>query len=335
MAVAAMISGDSEEVEFWMHLSQTLSTVYERVNTLHSESVKRDCLWDEASAVNTARARTKLHDMIPRSNIESHPELQEKRLLEYVSLGDYQTAVGFLLSSAPEASVRYYRDSLCAYALSSVSPPERSSSPTASPSGGRTLRLQVAKVVSAHAASMGDSLLGVPLLCAAGRSLSFQSIQNFLGLHHEAVNLLQDASLWSYASVLTASTLEGPHHAVSCLRWAQYVWRYEGSLWRAVGILTTGGCLREAAQLLADAGYVDCAAAYCLACDGYQLTVPQGDGIHALYSALPNSQFARMSAGRSSISHNRSMADEDFSKYSMTSIMNSYKDYITTLLTGL
>lgn len=33
----------------------------------------------------------------------------------------------------------------------------------------RTLHIQVAKVVTAHAASVGDMLLGVPLLCSAGK----------------------------------------------------------------------------------------------------------------------------------------------------------------------
>lgn len=32
----------------------------------------------------------------------------------------------------------------------------------------RTLHIQAAKVVTAHAASVGDPLLGVPLLCSAG-----------------------------------------------------------------------------------------------------------------------------------------------------------------------
>ena len=32
----------------------------------------------------------------------------------------------------------------------------------------RTLHIQAAKVVAAHAASIGDALLGVPLLCSAG-----------------------------------------------------------------------------------------------------------------------------------------------------------------------
>ncbi len=34
----------------------------------------------------------------------------------------------------------------------------------------RTLHIQAAKVVAAHAASVGDNLLGVPLLCSAGGS---------------------------------------------------------------------------------------------------------------------------------------------------------------------
>ena len=38
-------------------------------------------------------------------------------MVEYVSLGDFQTAVGFLLASTPERSIRYYRDALCTLAL--------------------------------------------------------------------------------------------------------------------------------------------------------------------------------------------------------------------------
>lgn len=48
--------------------------------------------------------------------------LQERRVIEYVSLGDFQTAVGFLLASTPEKSIRYYRDALCTLALA-VQPP--------------------------------------------------------------------------------------------------------------------------------------------------------------------------------------------------------------------
>lgn len=46
-----------------------------------------------------------------------HVAAQERRMLEYVVLGDFQTAVGFLLASTPEKSARYYRDALCTLAL--------------------------------------------------------------------------------------------------------------------------------------------------------------------------------------------------------------------------
>lgn len=38
-------------------------------------------------------------------------------MIEYVALGDFATAVGFLLASTPEKSARYYRDALCTLAL--------------------------------------------------------------------------------------------------------------------------------------------------------------------------------------------------------------------------
>ena len=48
--------------------------------------------------------------------------LQERRVIEYVALGDFATAVGFLLASSPEKSARYYRDALCTLALAVCHP---------------------------------------------------------------------------------------------------------------------------------------------------------------------------------------------------------------------
>lgn len=56
-----------------------------------------------------------------------------------------------------------HRDSLCAIALAASHEAKDNKAPANS-----SLHLQVAKVVSAHAASVSDSLLGVPLLCSAG-----------------------------------------------------------------------------------------------------------------------------------------------------------------------
>lgn len=52
------------------------------------------------------------------------------------------------------------------------------------------------QVVSAHAASIGDTLLAVPLNCSAG-------------LNADAVTVLQEAGLWQAAAALTARTLTG------------------------------------------------------------------------------------------------------------------------------
>lgn len=46
--------------------------------------------------------------------------LAERRLLEYTVLGDFQTAVAWLLASSPEPSSRYYRDALCTMALAAA-----------------------------------------------------------------------------------------------------------------------------------------------------------------------------------------------------------------------
>jgi hypothetical protein len=92
------------------------------------------------------------------------------------------------------------------------------------------------QVVSAHAASIGDNLLGVPLNCSAG-------------LNADAVALLQEAGMWQAAAALTARTLAGTERAQALSRWASHVRHHEGSVWRCVGILTSAGCLQAAAQV--------------------------------------------------------------------------------------
>lgn len=46
------------------------------------------------------------HEALSRAVFEEDEALQEKRMLEYVVLGDFQTAVAFLLASTPEKSAR-------------------------------------------------------------------------------------------------------------------------------------------------------------------------------------------------------------------------------------
>jgi hypothetical protein len=92
------------------------------------------------------------------------------------------------------------------------------------------------QVVSAHAASIGDTLLGVPLNCSAG-------------LNADAVQVLQEAGLWQLAAGLIARTLTGTERAQALCRWAGHVLQQEGSVWRCVGILTSASCLSAAVQV--------------------------------------------------------------------------------------
>ena len=109
-------------------------------------------LWGEAAELAEAQERTQFHETMSRRVIEDSEALevpslklpagplcpvlfpikylwspvnttdmfktmQERRMCEYVTLGDFQTAVGFLLASTPDRSARYYRDALCTLAL--------------------------------------------------------------------------------------------------------------------------------------------------------------------------------------------------------------------------
>ncbi|KAK9829709.1 hypothetical protein WJX72_007460 [[Myrmecia] bisecta] len=280
MAVAAAIMGCSEEARFWRGLPATLEAVKSRAMPskkdletalsaalspspgqpgasnaaeLAPSAVGR--LWTEAGEIAEARERAQWHEQMSRRNIEHSEKLQERRVIEYVVLGDFQTAVGFLLASTPERSARYYRDALCTLALAAASP-ERYNGPAAA--GGaeavsRTLHIQAAKVVTAHAATVGDNLLGVPLLCSAG-------------LPQEAVALLQEAGLWKYASTLAANTLTGGDQAAALERWAAHIHQSEGSLWRAMGIMAAAGALRSAVLMLRKLGMADSAMAFAQAC---------------------------------------------------------------------
>ncbi|GIM02415.1 hypothetical protein Vretimale_7287, partial [Volvox reticuliferus] len=219
-------------------------------------------LWDERLVLAEAQERIKWREAHSGAVLDMGPEQQERRLLEYMSVGDLQTAVAFLLASSPENSARYYRDALCTLALAAAASAAAVAAPRAVHGGGGggnsggnvcMLLAQSAKVISAHAASIGDVLLGVPLHLAAG-------------LHAEAALVLQESGMWRLASVMTAHSLTGTERAQTLQRWALHVWRLEGSVWRGVGLLAAAGCLQEALRLLLDAGLPDCAAAFVAAC---------------------------------------------------------------------
>lgn len=72
---------------------------------------------------------------------------------------------------------RYYRDALVTTALAAAAH-ARPEASTTQRIMGNPMQIKAAKVVSAHASAVGDTLLAVPLHCAAG-------------LYAEAVAVLQ------------------------------------------------------------------------------------------------------------------------------------------------
>lgn len=143
------------------------------------------------------RARAPRHDQSEDGvRIESDPDLF------YLSTGRYSTAdmtnqqLDSISPGACGAAENSKALRVCEGAQAASSQPHVAVAAGNHETVSRTLHIQAAKVVAAHAASIGDALLGVPLLCSAG-------------LPQEGVAALQEAGLWRYAATLTAHTLKG------------------------------------------------------------------------------------------------------------------------------
>ena len=208
----------------------------------------------------------------------SEESVTHMRLLEYVVLGDYSTAVALLLATEPDSNMRWYRNIAMMMSLAATAslqalkiqqreqqmnlaasaaggapgaamrePPRRSRSfsrlgapmPSAAATAtaaAASLQLQAAKVISAHAVGLGDTMLAIPLNCAAG-------------LFGEAAAMLGDAGMWRCAAVLAAAKLKGTERAAVLSRWALLMEEQDCTVWRAVGLMTSAGCLRAATQV--------------------------------------------------------------------------------------
>eukprot|EP00884_Botryococcus_braunii_P018245 jgi/Botrbrau1/5103/Bobra.0128s0014.1 len=267
----------------------------------------RGWLWDGAVEVAEARERAMWHEAMSRRSFEEVQELQERRVIEYVVLGDFTTAVGFLLASTPARTARYYRDALLTLALAASSrEPARGAGGGLVEGGARSLHIQAAKVVTAHAASVGDVLLGVPLLVSAG-------------LPQEAAVLLQEAGLWRYAATLAANMLSGDERAASLERWASHLHQAEGKLWAAMGVLVAGGALRTAVLLLRKLGLAAAAFAFVAACSeaGFRNPNAAADsgGLDNLFHHSGNTPLRRGSGPAGDPDPLPNAVDMDFARY--------------------
>ncbi|CAM6125774.1 unnamed protein product [Calypogeia fissa] len=180
---------------------------------------------------------------VARERISWHEKLTgsvatQKRVHEYVAVGDFESAVTLLLSTPP-GEPTFYLDALRAVSLAAAVSP--------------ALHELSVKVVAANMQSGEDSLAGTHLLCAVGR-------------YQEACSQLQDAGRWVDASTLAAAHLKGVDHARVLERWAEHVLAFEHNLWRAMILYVGAGALTEALATLRNAQLPETSALFLLAC---------------------------------------------------------------------
>jgi hypothetical protein len=285
MALGAELGGWKEEAQFWRRLPATLQVLQlDNNNSRDSARILETAaptaeaaaaaLWSAESIIAEAKERSRWHDHINRREYESSQELQERRMLELISLGDYQGAVGLLLSTPPNNTARYYRDALCALGLayavgqsSQLNSTDYSSSNNNSYSSeDGSLFSQAAKIISVTSAF--DSLLGVPLLSAIGHT-------------SEAVNLLLDAKIHPKLYGCAASMIAGALHdrterVVAIEKWVGAEFR--GRPWSAAGVLVGAGAIGAACGVLREAGFPDAEVALLTAWKDAGIEVEDVDG---------------------------------------------------------
>ncbi|GBG86177.1 hypothetical protein CBR_g41081 [Chara braunii] len=162
----------------------------------------------------------------------------QKRVHEYVSVGDYESAVTLLLSTSPDSDL-FFLDALRAVALASAVSP--------------AMHELAIKVVAANMGATDDPLAATHLLCAAGR-------------YPEACIQLQDAGRWTDAATLAAAHLKGTERSRVMERWAQHVLNTEHNLWRALILFVSAGALVDALAAIKSARLPDTAAMFLVAC---------------------------------------------------------------------
>eukprot|EP00879_Flechtneria_rotunda_P026082 GHRR01027763.1.p1 GENE.GHRR01027763.1~~GHRR01027763.1.p1 ORF type:complete len:766 (+),score=299.10 GHRR01027763.1:72-2300(+) len=168
MAVAARIFCQQEEVQFWEALPVTLARVQAMIEAQQTTQVQRAHiqqaaaavssqqlgsgeavpLWDEQMVLADAQERALWSETLSRQLSETEQQLT-KRLLQYLTVGDFAAAVAFLLGIPPEQDVKYYRSVICALALAATASLQAQSSDGSINNSGQaaaTLHLQAAKV---------------------------------------------------------------------------------------------------------------------------------------------------------------------------------------------
>ena len=195
--------------------------------------------------------------------------LYDRRILEYVAVGDYEMAVGLAMASPPARSLAFYRNSLLTIAAAGATRFQRERAAAAAAAGNAALHtqasasrsthaaldkkdssqeedfaIQALKVVAEHARSIGDTVTGVTLLCSVGRFT-------------EAVAQLQACSDWHRAITLAAHTLDAPARCALLHAWVGLLRKTAPAQqhpWHIASVCAAAGSFRTAAAVIRQAG---------------------------------------------------------------------------------
>lgn len=188
MAFAAALFGCCAETRFWSHLHATLypHTMRDNPGANIGGSGSAATLYPRAAGASESQRRVRWHEQapsdLPQDWVDVGPNpLQDRRMLEYVSIGDYASAAALMMGESPSVNNSFYRNAVLMVALAGGTTGESSRPGVADSSaasgkgladmaaGGRGFQVQALKVVAEHARDIGDRVLCVTLLCAAGR----------------------------------------------------------------------------------------------------------------------------------------------------------------------
>lgn len=187
MAFTAALFGCRAETRFWSHLHATLSAHTARDNpAAPPQAGSTSTLYPRAAGANESQQRVRWHEQapsdLPQDWVDVGPNpLQDRRMLEYVSIGDYASAAALMMGESPSVNNSFYRNAVLMIALAggtASGPGRRGAADVGAASskgladtaaGSRGFQVQALKVVAEHARDIGDRVLCVTLLCAAGR----------------------------------------------------------------------------------------------------------------------------------------------------------------------
>lgn len=177
IAFAAALVGCGGEARFWTHLHATLTAHDARSSTKQPGNSNQVTLFPYTAAAADAQRRVRWHEQVSSEfmpadwvSVGSNP-LADRRMLEYVAIGDYASAAALMMTEAPAVSGTFYRNSVLSISLAGVAASvAKDKADTQRPnSPGRGFQVQTLKVVAEHAREIGDMTMCVVLLCAAGR----------------------------------------------------------------------------------------------------------------------------------------------------------------------